>query len=938
MPPKKKRKSSVGPGIASTYLGEEYASQSENQPVLVGHVLYSYVNSSNRSIANVQKELEHKYKISTQKYAVTKVVSTFQKMKKLTDNEQFSLFKRFCEGPFEVLMSTQRGIEIKCGEKSNQPGENDILQGAEVTGKRKAAASEKQPCIRCSKFMDALDTERKLRENMRKRFRTENSVLRRKLQILRVLNQKIKRQKKRIEAMKEYTAKAESERNEKLKIEIAVLQQKVTAMEKNRARRKQYSIKSQKIQDERNEREKDDMLKESERIIRDQSDKLCKAEIAIDVLGEELASLKDSSTIPAHSGKKQFNMNTRMMVYDAIINQVPTMNIPLLMQSFSRRLGAALDHVPHRTTVEQMAKELGVISQLQCAEALLANSNVTIAFDATTQEGVHINALVITTETKTLVCAIDELPGGCAKDYANHIIESIADLAKLYVQINANAAFQETRCKMISNVKNTMTDRAAANHAAIRLINEHWGKSLNDLHCNLHPLDSISTCCRVALKSEEKEHTSLYGKDCVAGKIVVQINKLRYKDGKGDPRGFVIFLESNNLPRGLLPRYRGNRLHIVFHICGLLIEHYETFLLFFQHGTSCGGLRKAIYKDFCLGVVQREMIVLGLIGKYLTGPWMRKFYVTRENQTIDVVGAIEIIKEVNARIKEQAFDAESFLDRQTDFFNEKVDGDTTLAELKHRGRTNFDRSFVKMIEASLKAVSDVVERQYRKYYDDEVLPELLEEEAKSCRLNNIDCEEIMGMFSSAKNRAPNASLSYLSAKLRSKKNNTVLYLDNMDEKLKEDLIEKIVPIASKSRDKIRLRRKEIQSQIADRDARKRQKLVMKDKKKVEKILRRIENVDEIDKEFPELERNISQDLRELLSGNSVGKDIFHVWQEESGEKKSFMGRIEKVKARNVCKVGYWDVKEETHEDAVDYDISLYALGADLINENLFFIN
>ena len=116
---------------------------------------------------------------------------------------------------------------------------------------------------------------------------------------------------------------------------------------------------------------------------------------------------------------------------------------------------------------------------------------------------------------------------------------------------------------------------------------------------------------------------------------------------------------------------------------------------------------------------------------------------------------------------------------------------------------------------------------------------------------------------------------------------------------------------------------------------KNQKLVMKDKKKLEKIVKRIEN---FDKEVPELERNISKNLKELLSGNSMGKDIFHVWQEESGEKKSFMGRVEKVKARNVCKVGYWDVKEETHEDAVDYAISLYALGADLIDDNLFFIN
>jgi len=94
----------------------------------------------------------------------------------------------------------------------------------------------------------------------------------------------------------------------------------------------------------------------------------------------------------------------------------------------------------------------------------------------------------------------------------------------------------------------------------------------------------------------------------------------------------------------------------------------------------------------------------------------------------------------------------------------------------------------------------------------------------------------------------------------------------------------------------------------------------------------------LDKEFPELERSISQSLKELHSCNYVGRVIFHVWEEESGEKKSFMGRIEHFKVRNLCKVGYSDVKEETHEDSVDYDISHYAIGADLMSENLFFIS
>jgi len=68
---------------------------------------------------------------------------------------------------------------------------------------------------------------------------------------------------------------------------------------------------------------------------------------------------------------------------------------------------------------------------------------------------------------------------------------------------------------------------------------------------------------------------------------------------------------------------------------------------------------------------------------------MRKLYVAPENQAIDVVGAIEIIMEVNARPVEKPFDAASFLDWKTDIFNKKIDGDTTLAALEHRGHTDF---------------------------------------------------------------------------------------------------------------------------------------------------------------------------------------------------------------------------------------------------------
>lgn len=117
-----------------------------------------------------------------------------------------------------------------------------------------------------------------------------------------------------------------------------------------------------------------------------------------------------------------------------------------------------------------------------------------------------------------------------------------------------------------------MTDRFAVNHSTIQK-SETWGKSLNELNCNLHPLDTIASSCRSALKSLEIQKGQLYGKDCIVGNIVLQINKFRYKDGKGDPKGFTAYLRDNGLPKGLIPRYRGNRLHILFLICGKLVEH-----------------------------------------------------------------------------------------------------------------------------------------------------------------------------------------------------------------------------------------------------------------------------------------------------------------------------------------------------------------------------
>ena len=65
----------------------------------------------------------------------------------------------------------------------------------------------------------------------------------------------------------------------------------------------------------------------------------------------------------------------------------------------------------------------------------------------------------------------------------------------------------------------------------------------------------------------------------------------------------------------------------------------------------------------------------------------------------------------------------------------------------------------------------------------------------------------------------------------------------------------------------------------------------------------------------------------------MGRTICHVWAED-GKLVLYNGRIIKIKAsKSVYKVGYW-AQDEDYSDATDYDMSVYALAADFLYDDL----
>ena len=185
-----------------------------------------------------------------------------------------------------------------------------------------------------------------------------------------------------------------------------------------------------------------------------------------------------------------------------------------------------------------MVVELGLLSDLQIAEVLYSSGNITIGMDATTQEGCHVNEIHMTTENRCLVVALDELPGGTAKDYADHVVKSVEHLASVHCVFNEISEevmpMKDVYRTMATHITCSLTDRAAANHAAIRIINKKFGTTLVEVNCHLHPLDSIASKSKSTLKSLETSKSRLFGAGCRAEKVILAMNKLtRSKTSSG---------------------------------------------------------------------------------------------------------------------------------------------------------------------------------------------------------------------------------------------------------------------------------------------------------------------------------------------------------------------------------------------------------------------
>ena len=134
--------------------------------------------------------------------------------------------------------------------------------------------------------------------------------------------------------------------------------------------------------------------------------------------------------------KKKDEDLQRKIYYSCILNNVAAVNVPQVVQSIFKNLKIKCGKMPTRTTVNRMVGELGFLSDYVTADAVLNSTNATLIFDATTQDGIHVNCILLSTSDSCHLVSIKQLPGGTAKDYKKQVCDAVDALASIYSSSN----------------------------------------------------------------------------------------------------------------------------------------------------------------------------------------------------------------------------------------------------------------------------------------------------------------------------------------------------------------------------------------------------------------------------------------------------------------------------------------------------------------------
>ena len=440
---------------------------------------------------------------------------------------------------------------------------------------------------------------------------------------------------------------------------------------------------------------------------------------------------------------------------------------------------AVTDHelkgrLPSRSSQGRIASEMKALAVKKVVENTRGQTNMTLKYDGTTdRRGRHITEVEVATEADTFLIGIRPQPSATAAEYAKTITDSLSDIDK--------SADLEGSEKLLANISNTMTDRCATNNAVDRKLEEIKGKALNRFRCAMHPLDSMQKACEKVLQSKEKElgtknkyTDNPFRRRGESGThaLLRVIDKLFHDASVAIGPDLSNYLQQNGFQSEskndekvtMYLRWVGNKFNLLFKNATYAVNytpHIITFLTKINQSRNSAAL--AALNVLRGGDCHIQLKCLGLINKYITGPWQ-----TIVSQSMNILDMNELFQKGHQQITTWIEDPSPLFSgcsedcfggtvKQEDVFLKKVQGEDLGNKEEAR----------ELLSAMLQAIIDLIDRQLAdqlpggKFWEP---TEELREQAKSCESHNISGERKFAKMKAQQSRAPSMSMEKIEQK------------------------------------------------------------------------------------------------------------------------------------------------------------------------------
>ena len=488
--------------------------------------------------------------------------------------------------------------------------------------------------------------------------------------------------------------------------------------------------------------------------------------------------------------------------------------------------------LPSASTQRLLATEMKAVNRQQIKEALVNEKDTTLKFDGTTKGGQHLTEVELSSKNNSYLLGIRQQVGSKANDYVDTIMDVVNDICDA-----STLSTEQGNINILHNISNTMSDRCVTNDSIEKKLSETI-KPLNTFKCAMHPLDTIARECEKVIRTHDATlpisnglQPFTKGGESNTQALVRCVGKLFHDPACGCGAELTKYLKMNNFStsdnddlqkKTLFPRFVGNRFHVYFLDAGLVYLYCDHLVSFLSkvHG-STNNLQTSVFNALSSDKLKPQLRVLGLVGKYITGPWMRIF---KTDQSI---------LDMNQVFQDAKVNIENLIDNPASILS------GTAASVFNSAPVIKDNVFLKLTQAGpcetasylivhlLRAVLGVMNRQLSsqlpggKFWDPS---SELKSEAKSCSATNISGERMFAMVDAQLQKATNQSTAKVEAKVMFRANKTTDWLQQQDQhsrhhritlamkdarRLRAQEMEKRNDLDEKLCEKIRLSRKAI---------------------------------------------------------------------------------------------------------------------------------